>query len=64
MKRVVLNLTDAEAAAILRSNGLHAGHGVASSAPLRSASMKLIGAVQASSQVGDQTGGKGGDQHG
>lgn len=47
MKRVVLNLTEAEAAAILRSEGLHAGHGVRLAIPLQQANLKLIGAVAA-----------------
>jgi hypothetical protein len=47
--RVEVTLTNAEAAAVLRSQGLSAGHGVRKSIALQSAEMKLIGAVGAAS---------------
>lgn len=50
MKRITLELTDAEARAIMKSAGLHSGHGIRIPKPLQSANMKLIGAVSESLQ--------------
>lgn len=46
--RFSVTLTNAEAKAVLGSEGLTSGYGIKRSIPLRSAELKLIGAIQES----------------